>query len=246
MKYLFSLLALSIVGQVTAQEKFIEVTVSDTVLVEANTFVYRVTLSAIPLADYAVSHHLNYEQAMHLERRREMEALDSLIHALQQKGFVALPPSASDSFQTQSMSNRSTYRRILVHTIDSLSRLFQFVKKDLRFEGSVEKARASDESTAQKMLWEKVLVAGRQKATVLAAASGLHITGVLSVIDKAEEKAAGGWTSYPPLSALGDESSIPGWHTTFGPYAENVLVTGVSINTFYPINATFTIRFAVE
>lgn len=240
MKLLLSLLALCFIGRVTAQEKFVEVTVSDTVLVEANTFVYQVSAKEPSEDRYAIPGMKSVEQKLEQAKRRQKQMLDSVIQALQQKGFTILPLSADDSLQSARVFERLFSRRILVHTVDSVVRLYQLIKNDPRLDGSVI-THTADESAAQKALWGKIIAEARKKAMAISEATNHHITGVLSVIDKPQERASG-WTSYPPLH---EDYTFPGWHMGTAP-EENVLVTGVPINTFYPIRATFTVRFAME
>jgi hypothetical protein len=245
MKSLFLLLALSITTQLSAQEKFIEVTVSDTVLAEAQTFVYKLSVAKDDNPFYYTARNTNPAQLMEQQSKHAKRSLDSLILTLKQRKFNILPLSAQDTFEMAPLSYRAFSRRILVHTLDSLVQLFQLIKNDTRITSTVDVAIASDESTYQKALWEKLIAKATEKAKNIAAFTNHRITGVLSVTDTPEEKNAGGWTSYPPLSALGD-ANVPGWHTTLKPTQLEVLASTLPVNTLYPIKATFIVRFALE
>jgi len=104
---------------------------------------------------------------------------------------------------------------------------------------------ATRDSAFQDALFRKMLRQARTKAESIAAFTDLHIRGVLAVTeDKNGEGETGGWTSYPPLSALA-ESVIPGWHTTIsGP--SNIVAGDFTAAGWYPLNGRITVRFWVE
>jgi len=243
MKPLFLLLALSITIHISAQEKFIEVTVSDTVLAEAQTFVYKLSVTKDEISSYYPARNSNPVQLMEQQNKRAKRSLDSLIQTLKQKRFNILPLSARDTFEMTPLSDRTFSRRILVHTLDSLAQLYQLIKNDARIIATLDVTIAGDESSFQKTLWQKLISKATEKAKNIAAFTNHRITGVLSVTDTPEDKTTGGWTSYPPLSRY---FSVPGWHTTIGPAETDVLVSNAPISTLYPIKATCVVRFAIE
>ena len=243
MKPLFLLLALSITIHVSAQEKFIEVTVSDTVLAEAQTFVYKLSVAKEDNPLYYTARNSNPIQSMEQQNKRAKRSLDSLIQILKQKRFNILPLSAQDTFEIASLLDRRFSRRILVHTLDSLAQLYQLIKNDARITATLDVTIAGDESAFQKTLWQKLISKATEKAKNIAAFTNHRITGVLSVTDTHEDKNTGGWTSYPPL---GRYFNVPGWHTTIGPAETDVLVSDVPISTLYPIRAACIVRFTVE
>ena len=243
MKPLFLLLALTLTIHLSAQEKFIEVTVSDTVLAEAQTFVYKLSVAKDDNTPYYSARNVDPAQLMEQQGKRAKRSLDSLILTLKQKRFNILPLSAQDTFEMAPLSDRTFSRRILVHSLDSLLQLYQLIKNGAHITSSLDVAVAGDESAYQKALWEKLIARATEKAKNIAALTNHRITGVLSVTDTPEEKGSGGWTSYPPLSRA---FTIPGWHTTIGPAETDVLVSNVPISTFYPIKATCIVRFTVE
>ncbi|MDO6431884.1 SIMPL domain-containing protein [Flavitalea sp. BT771] len=243
MKPLSLLLALTITTRLSAQEKFIEVSVSDTVLAEAQTFVLKLSVAKDDNTLYYSARNANPTQLMEQQNKHAKRSLDSLILTLKQKRFSILPLSAQDTFEMASLSDRTFSRRILIHTLDSLAQLYQLIKNDGRITSSVEVAVAGDESACQKALWEKLIAKATEKATHIAAFTNHRITGVLSVTDTPEEKSSGGWTSYPPLSRY---YALPGWHTSIGPAETDVLVSNVPISSFYPIKAACRVRFSVE
>jgi len=146
---------------------------------------------------------------------------------------------------TISMSDQVFSRHFLVHTLDSLSQLYQLIKNNKHVSATVEVNVASDESPYQQALWKKLIAGATDKAEHIAASTHHKITGILSVTEKPEDKIPGasGWTSYPPLSRAYE---IAGWHTTIGPSEVQVLTSTWPINTLYPIKGTFVVRFSVE
>jgi hypothetical protein len=246
MKPLPLLLALSIATRLSAQEKFIEVTVSDTVLAEAKTFVYRLEMPTRDIYNDEV--HAKdpsaYRQVIAQREKKRQQSFDSLLLSIKQKGFTVLPLTAQDTFMVISLEMPTFSRRILVHTVDSLSQIYQLIRNDSRITASVSTSVAPDESDYQKALSKKLISEATEKAENIAALTHHHLGGVISVTSKPEEP-GGGWTSYPPLSALGD-AMTPGWQTTLKSSQLEVLAATLSVNTLYPIKATFIVRFAVE
>lgn len=240
MKFLLFSLALTIATELHAQQKFIEVTVSDTVLAQAQTFVYKLT-AIDDFMPYDTS--VSADQAIEQRKSNSKRTLDSLIFILQQKGFNIQPLSTQDTFMLVSSAGITFSRRILIHSVDSLSQLYQLIKNNTRLMASVEVAVARDESVYQKALWKKLLAVAAEKAKTLAVSTNHRITGVISITDKPEYMTVGGWTSYPPLSR---DFVIPGWHTTIGASELEVLNSTFPINTLYPIRGTCVVRFAME
>ena len=100
MKFTFTFFALLCCSQLMAQQKFIEVTVSDTVLVKPDLFIYKIMLT--PEDDVSVyggsrKGHQPIEDVFEQRQSKTTKRLDSLKSALVSGGFVVYPFSLSDS-----------------------------------------------------------------------------------------------------------------------------------------------------
>jgi len=246
MKLLFlSILAL-LTGATYSQEKYIEVTVSDTVLAEANTYVYKIVMSNFTIERYMdriVDTGNGRDHAAITDRLLNAARVhfDSLLSVIRQKGYTVLPMSPQDTFYIDEQGQRPYFRSILTHSLDSLSQLYQLLRNEKNITAYA--VQYADESSHQKDLYKKLIATATSKAKIIASYSGRQLGKILFVEEKPVEK-GGGWTSYPPLSALGD-SEISGWHTTIYP-AVQMLNRTSAINNLIPLANTLVVRFAIE
>lgn len=249
MKLLFLsiLTILTIAVQAQTQDKFIEVTVSDTVLAEATTYIYKVVMSnyAIErLMDRIVDTGSGTDHAAMADRllNSARNHFDSLLSVIRQKGYTVLPMSPQDTFYIDEQGQRPYFRSILTHSLDSLSQLYQLFRDEKNITAVA--VQYADELLYQKALYKKLIAVATSKAKIIASYCGRQLGKILSVQEKPIERSTG-WTSYPPLSALG-ESNIPGWHTgTIFPTVQKLNKTP-AINNLIPLMNTLVVRFAIE
>jgi len=233
-----------------AQQKFIEVTVSDTVVARADVFVYKVSL--IPGEDYSSpgGYPKDQRQAEAMDQRRKVKlrhTFDSLRSALKGQGFVLYKPSLEESVNIYQREVSMLSVRVLTHSVDSLEILSRQLQRQEGLTGFLEVAVAAHDSVFQKRLFKKNLEKAWAKAESIANYSNQHVRGVLTVTENKDEGgASGGWTSYPPLSYMA-ESVIPGWHTSIKAPV-NIVPPDPEPSSldWYPIAGTFTIRFWIE
>ena len=101
MKLNLTLLAILFCCHAMAQQKFIEVTVSDTVLAKADLFVYKLMLTSDE--DFAEFERpfKNQPSMEDIRQERQMKgqhSFDSLKSALTAEGFMLVKPSLQESF----------------------------------------------------------------------------------------------------------------------------------------------------
>jgi len=238
MKLLFLSILVILTSTAYTQEKFIEVTVSDTVLAETSSFVYKVAMTSyafdrMPDTGNGKDYEMMVDHLLNIARGH----FDSLLAVIRQKGYTVLPLPLQDSFSINEHGMKLYSRTILTHSLDSLARLYQLLRDEKNITAFV--AQYADESLYQKSLYKKLIAAATSKAKIIAMYSGRQLGKILSVEEKAIEKSTG-WTSYPPLSGL-DNSVIPGWHTTIYP-TEQVSI----FNNLIPLTNTLVVRFAIE
>jgi len=238
MKLLFLYILVILTSTGYTQEKFIEVTVSDTVLAETSSFVYKVAMTSyafdrMPDTGSGKDYEMMVDHLLNIARVH----FDSLLAVIRQKGYAVLPLSLQDSFSINEHGMKLYSRSIFTHSLDSISRLYQLLRDEKNITAFA--VQYADESLYQKVLYKKLIAAATLKAKIIASYSGRQLGKILSVEEKPIEKSTG-WTSYPPLSGL-DNSVIPGWHTTI--YPPELTST---VNNFIPVANTLTIRFAIE
>jgi hypothetical protein len=232
MKLTLIVLILLACGRSIAQQKFIEVTVSDTVLTKADLFVYKIVLTSFE----------DLDQRTQMKTQRTFDSLKSVLSA---EGFVLISPSLAESYNISRPEMSFLWTHILTHSIDSLGILYRQLRSQKGLTGLLELAVAQQDSAYQAKLYKKILDKAREKAETIAAQSNQHVQGVLAVTEnKGEKDGTGGWTSYPPLSDIAT-SVIPGWHTTILSPAKGI-IADPSLAGWYPLAGTFTVRFGVE
>ncbi len=244
-KYILLLLISATSIKATCQEKFIEVTVTDTAWVTPNQFIYTIMANPAPedVLDDTDSGNgaLGYvKRKMTISQRQKM-IVDSLRDILNAKGFHILPQNIENSFSAND-ENSSFSIQVFTTTVDSIAVIFELVKDKPSLYGTLTWVKATGEEIYRKKLLQKLINTSKDKATTIAAASNLKIANIISVQETPKEE--GGWTAYPPLSAFA-RSAVPGWHTTIYPN-HNYSGLKAGINNQYQIESSFVVRFAVQ
>lgn len=249
MKLNLTILALLCCCQVIGQQKYIEVTVSDTVMVKPDVFIYRIVsapwdeaLSYVTPRKGRESGGINYA----LLQSNGIHRFDSLKTALKAHGFAVLPQALADSVNfTNESAMRNLSCKVITHSVDSLGMLYRMLADHAGLSCMLESAVAADDSVYQKKLFGKTFAKAHAKAEGLAVYSRQQVRDVLSVTEsKAEESAIYGWTSYPPLSSLSSDY-ISGWHTTIRSSFQTAILDTEHLG-WYPLILVLTVRFSAE
>ena len=231
----------------SAQQKYIEVSISDTILAKADWYSYRILLNAgSDASDYTASRKKNSTEDWYDQRQTKTAlAFDTLLQKLKANGFRTDKPSLGDSINVYKREYPFLITRVITHSLDSLRLLGSLLKDQKNLVGYLESSAATNDSVFQKRLLKKILDKARAKAETIAVFSDLHVRGVISVSENRAEadKQQGGWTSYPPLSQFAD--MIPGWHTNIGPLS-GLDTTNPDAVGWYLLSGNYTIRFWVE
>jgi hypothetical protein len=247
MKKWLLLLFIGLSGRVFSQQKFIEVRVTDTVLARAEIFVYRIVATPSELmSDLAArqdTDYNNYGKRLEDMRRSQKRSFDSLLVSVRRQ-FDLLPPRLIDTFLVSVHSLEAFAARVLLHSVDSLARLCYMVRAAGHLIGTVEMAVAADEGPYRDALYRKLLDDAARKAGKIAGYNHQRLGTVVSVTEEKQTEPASGWTSYVPLSALGDEG-VTGWQTTLQPPQRWVNQTR-RIDDLYAIKGALVVRFEVE
>jgi hypothetical protein len=224
-----------------AQQKFVEVTATDTILAEATTFVYKLIANpAFETTSPDTSSNFKNAEDYYAQTKRNNENnkkyFDSVIAVLRNRKFIFLQHSINNNFAISQSTDQIYSEEIIINSFDSLSLLYDQLKDQKRINGFVTVAKAKNESGYQNILYKKIIDQAYKKARTIAQCSKQKIGSIISVTEN--KASVGGWTVYPPLSALGD-SEIPG-HTNI--QSGNEILPA----KLYSISASFTIRFSVE
>jgi outer membrane protein OmpA-like peptidoglycan-associated protein len=233
-----------------AQEKFIEVTVTDTAMVKPDQFIYQLML--IPDENFETD-TLRYadpvafrKNSASLKNKRSQQ-MDSLKQELRKMGFNIFPPNLAEQFNYSAASDfYSAGLTVLTGTTDSLKLLVSMIKKNKSFAGVVTSVFARDETSWFKGLHKKIMQQAERNAGDLALLSGRKLGKIISVIQNKETKEkSSGWAIYPPLSSLYSDT-VPGWHTEIKNRNDFVTFSSDEISTRYAIQDTLVVRFAME
>lgn len=232
-------------GKAICQEKYIEVTVSDTAWIEPNQYVY--TFSSLPVINDIPDTTETTTQGIRLKMaaayNQQKQSVDSFKNVLIKKGFTILPQPITESYTVKEFESLPLSFRVITSSADSVKMLYDYIKDGSKFYGGVVAHTSTTEEAYKQILNKRIISAARKKAIDLAGLSGLKLGGILAV--KEQPLPQTGWTAYPPLSGLNEDwasSVIPGWHTTIYPRRYySAEVTGQ-----YKIENTLVVRFAAQ
>jgi hypothetical protein len=185
------------------QQNFVEVTVSDSLHIEADEIIYLVKA----LDDYTSTDTVTVDSTTFplqpVSVSPKPDVLVEVRRIIKEMGLDTL------SDPSTIVSNIRYYR--IDHSIrvrfTSDEKLKQFINRLRQIEnitGAVVKLESKEKEEAKKRLFRQIVQKAKTEAEMLAQLSGKKL-GVIASIQ--EKEIMGGWTSYPPLSG------IPGWHT---------------------------------
>lgn len=231
-----------------SQEKYIEVTVSDTVWVKPNQFVYTISVNPDALEesqDTTNGNFLYYRKKQRQLGKKQDAILDSVKLVLTKKGFFILPVSIRYAFTTDRSIEFNTVA-VLTSSVDSVKALFNFVRDNPVLTGDVGAVFSTRADEYKAQLLKKLISKAQAKAAEIAKLSGIKAGNIISVKESPADDVNGRWTAYPPLSALSGgyrfqlmESVMP---RRFYEFSEN----NMQVSDLYQLQNTITVRFAVQ
>lgn len=218
-----------------AQNNYVEVSVTDTVQVKADYFVFRI--NANPEYDaYAAPDTTGmradpagyYRRIAERQRQRQQEAYKAVEKKLRDAGFALEPQTLADwSYRNSNMLNIA----IATHDVNTLAILDKMIRSEKNMTCNLTQISSSKESAETERLLQKLMTKARERATQLANKAGKKLLSVISVSDKRGE-----FPGYPQTSNMNLLNTL-GIDRTVS--SEN---TGV--NTRYPIQNSLVVRFA--
>jgi hypothetical protein len=198
LKAFFISAALFIASQVSAQtNQFVEVVVEDTMQIEAEEIIYVVgfvdwttTTDAVAADTMPTALIPPKPKIDHLQKVRQI--LQALQLDTLKENEYSVSPYESYHHSTISVRFRS---------VDKLKEFTNRIRKLENIRGSITTTSSSRETAAEKILFQRLFNQAKAKAETLAQIAGKKLGTAVSVKEK---DAQGGWTMYPPISALGD------------------------------------------
>lgn len=220
-------------------QSFIEVKITDSILVKPDSYIYSFDLSSIAtfseemndtLRFSSPTRYMEIEVAGKAHRQRSIDSISSLLRSM---GFKIVEKELFEELaigmESEPMSG------IITGSPDSLKMVHEVLKANKNIKAWMHSAGVKGEEAYYKQLFEKIMSAAKRKATAIASASGRKLGTVISVT---EDNQGIGQTGYPPLSAA-VKYMIPGWHTTIG--ADEIELN----HGLFPISKSFTVRYAM-
>lgn len=188
---------------------FVEVTVQDTLQLDAEEIIYTVNSAEADLG--ATTMDSTTVESTKISRPSPVPNADPLYEVRQIIQAMHLDTLSDVSY---TVSNNAYYRarnpvRIRFRSTVQLKEFTARVRKLEGIAGAITGLTSSKEKTYGNILAQLLFNQAKAKAEALAQIAGKKLGSVFSI---KEEAAQGGWTMYPPLSA------IPGWRTGTAAY----------------------------
>lgn len=217
------------------QNNYVEVSVTDTVQVKADYFVFRINANPEYNA-YAATDTTGmradpagyYQRNAERQRQRQQEAYKAVEQKLKDAGFALEPQTLADwTFRNANMLNIT----IATHDINTLAVLDKMIRTEKNMSCNLLQVSSSRENAETERLMQKLMTKARERATQLANKAGKKLLSVISVSDRKGEYPAYMQTSnINLLNTLGIDRTLAGENTT--------------VNPKYPMQNSLVVRFA--
>jgi len=242
------LLLLSLLISLTgfSQEKFIEVTVSDTVWVKPNQFVYSIAVS--PTLGEEGSYNSGgssfrpYQKKQSEIANNKRQLLDSIKTLLMKKGFYILPTDIHYVYSTDDKTMENAVN-ILTPSVDSVQMLYGIANNNASLIGNLSTVYSDKEDEYASLLLKKLIAKAGLKAAEIAGFSNIKIGNIVSVKEDANHPKNGEWTAYPPLSSLPSRLRLQ-LQELYMPFKSPI--NNLTLTDLYKLENTLVVRFAVQ
>jgi len=229
---LLSLLLLSSAFAVNAQTISIELTVSDTMLIKADYFHFRVNI--IPEYDtvYDTTGMRDPDYAKKKADRQRQKQLDyqlKIENSLKENGFFLEPITLNE------LTFRNANQNFFAVSTNSLKAIQYLVKLTSAERGvsfNLLHVGSKEEEEKYKQLFKKVLTKAKEKAAFVASLQNKKVTGILSITDKRLDNLY----AYTAVSLLAGSPIRK----------DSSTITDEGILNAFPIMTTITVKFSVQ
>lgn len=177
-------------------EEFIEVTISDSIQVEPEQFVFSLFFLSDDFesdvrGNVKVTENPNIKYVYSVIKHMKLDTLPAKI-----------------SFNTESVGQKQI--SILFNSVTELKEFSQIIRLKKGLQGFVSEKTTSKLKDANELLYEKLLLKAKQDALLLASKSQRELNKIIQVtVKETEDSDVGGWTAYPPLSMLRAAEAAP-------------------------------------
>jgi hypothetical protein len=168
-----------------AQSNYVEVTVSDTLIVKANEFIYRLNYlmdqSSVPF-DTSKMRDLTYAaKRSDLIRQKANESFKDLQTKIKNEGFILLPISLNEAFNKYGNNIQNLALVVDIPSLDQLFKFYGLIKNDKNIQGGIQVAKLKDEVKYIHILYKKLLLKARSEANYLAGLNNKKIVALASI-----------------------------------------------------------------
>jgi hypothetical protein len=177
-------------------EEFIEVTISDSIQVEPEQFIFSLFFLSDDLesdvrGNVKVTENPNIKYVYSVIKHMKLDTLPAKI-----------------SFNTESVGQKQI--SILFNSVTELKEFSQIIRLKKGLQGFVSEKATSKLKEATELLYEKLLLKAKKDALLLASKSQRELNKIIQVtVKETEDSEVGGWTAYPPLSMLRAAEAAP-------------------------------------
>ena len=177
-------------------EEFIDVTISDSIQVEPEQFVFSLFFLSDDFesdvrGNVKVTENPNIKYVYSLLKDMKLDTLPAKI-----------------SFNTESVGQKQI--SILFNSVTELKEFSQIIRLKKGLQGFVSEKATSKLKEATELLYEKLLLKAKKDALLLASKSQRELNKIIQVtVKETEDSEVGGWTAYPPLSMLRAAEAAP-------------------------------------
>ena len=170
-------------------EEFIEVTISDSIQVEPEQFIFSLFFLSDDFerdirGNVKVTENPNIKYVYSVIKHMKLDTLPAKI-----------------SFNTENVGQKQI--SILFNSVTELKEFSQIIRLKKGLQGFVSEKTTSKFKEANELLYEKLLLKAKQDALLLASKSQRELNKIIQItVKETEDSEVGGWTAYPPLSML--------------------------------------------
>lgn len=181
------------------KDEFIEVMVEDSMQVEPEEIFYMVMLASVHTAFDTI--YIENTPPVRIKPDIEESKTEKLYKLIAR---MKLDTVALKEFNITTNEYREAEKTIVLH-FRSKTKLQEFIKEVKKIQGltgSIASVKHSKIEIYEQQLTKKLLSKAKSNATFIAEHSGKKAGRILQVREEQPDEAHGGWTMYPPLSAL--------------------------------------------
>lgn len=231
-----AMLALCITA--VAQNNTLEVTVSDTALVKADYFVFRVQFTPDMGYNSATTDTTGMRTDPTAYYRRQQEKQRQMVQELSQQmenkikniGFTIEPTSLGEIGYRSSLNS---WINATTNSIKAVHDLLELIKTERSVSVNIIQLSGKEEDAVNAALLKKLMAKARERAQIVAATMGKKVVAVVSMSDRKSDQWNGVYSN--PAMLL---NSIP--IRKDGSLAEHGIIP------YYPISNSITVKFTVQ